>query len=260
MRARYNDRMNDRHLFQFERQVESTIEGLFDQLLGHPLRAPRPQELALAIGRAMESGVRHDANGQLAAPERYTISLYPAYVEQLNQLQLVDLLISQIGRLASFHGYHLEKTPQVAFQASPSLSAREIHVEASFIEGPSHSTVAMEPVPAAAPAIRPNAHLLINDAPFALSSTLTTIGRSRDNNIVLEDAYASRHHAQIRLRAGIYTLFDTQSGSGTLINGVEVKEHRLQSGDVIRIGRTTLVYIDSTLDDIDMTDAFEPEL
>lgn len=251
--------MNEHRLFQFERQVENTIEGLFSQILGRGQRFPRPQEMALAIGRAMEEGVQHSTDGQPLAPEQYMLHLYPAYVDHLNRSQLAALLAEQIRQLAAFHGYTLETPPQVIFQPSAALSPRELHVDAHFQALKQASTVAMEPVTPPPTAPLPNAHLLVGDRPFSLSSPLVTIGRSRDNTLVLDDPHASRHHAQIRLRAGIYMLFDTQSGSGTLVNGVMVKEHRLQSGDVIRIGRTALVYIDDSGGGIDMTDAFEPE-
>ena len=52
---------------------------------------------------------------------------------------------------------------------------------------------------------------------------------------------------KLRLRFGHYVLFDTQSYSGTTVNDVQVKEHILQTGDVICIGRTRLVYIEDSV-------------
>jgi pSer/pThr/pTyr-binding forkhead associated (FHA) protein len=49
---------------------------------------------------------------------------------------------------------------------------------------------------------------------------------------------------QLRLRFGSYTLFDMNSHAGVLVNDVPVREHRLQPGDVIRLGKTQLVYLE----------------
>ncbi|MBZ0288066.1 MAG: FHA domain-containing protein, partial [Anaerolineae bacterium] len=69
------------------------------------------------------------------------------------------------------------------------------------------------------------------------------IGRSHENDVILDDQHVSRFHAQVRLRFGHYVIFDADSASGTFVNDVRVREHRLQTGDVIRIGGTSLVYM-----------------
>ena len=61
---------------------------------------------------------------------------------------------------------------------------------------------------------------------------------------VVDDRAVSRYHLQLRLRFGRYTLFDIQSQGGTLVNEVKIKEHNLQTGDVIQIGNTRLVYME----------------
>jgi pSer/pThr/pTyr-binding forkhead associated (FHA) protein len=81
---------------------------------------------------------------------------------------------------------------------------------------------------------------------YPLREPVITVGRSQDNHIILDDPHISRHHAQIRLRFGQYTLFDADSQSGTYVNDVPVREHRLQSGDVIRLGATSLVYMEDS--------------
>jgi pSer/pThr/pTyr-binding forkhead associated (FHA) protein len=90
-----------------------------------------------------------------------------------------------------------------------------------------------------------NPQLIINgEQTVPLTDQIVNIGRSRDNQIVLNDPYASRHHIQLRLRFGVYTLFDTQSQGGVYVNDVIVREHRLQPGDVIRLGKTQMVYFE----------------
>jgi pSer/pThr/pTyr-binding forkhead associated (FHA) protein len=95
-----------------------------------------------------------------------------------------------------------------------------------------------------------NPQLVINgESTFYLTDDIINIGRSRDNQIVLDDPRISRHHAQLRRRTGIYWVFDTSSQSGTFVNNVAVREHALSAGDVIRLGKSQLVYLEDDIPD-----------
>lgn len=69
-----------------------------------------------------------------------------------------------------------------------------------------------------------------------------TIGREVDNDVVIDDGYASRHHLQIvQSDNGVYKLADFGSSNGTYVNGQRVKgEIVLEPNDVVRIGNTTI--------------------
>jgi pSer/pThr/pTyr-binding forkhead associated (FHA) protein len=71
-----------------------------------------------------------------------------------------------------------------------------------------------------------------------------TIGRAEDNTIALEDdEYASGHHARIELRRDGVWLLDLDSTNGTWVNGQRMDgRHRVQPGDVVKIGNTELRY------------------
>ncbi|MFQ5613519.1 MAG: FHA domain-containing protein [Anaerolineae bacterium] len=70
---------------------------------------------------------------------------------------------------------------------------------------------------------------------------VTTLGRSPENTIVLEDESASPSHAQLRRYNGAWWLEDLGSHSGTLLNGLPVSRPTpLAPGDVIGIGRVRL--------------------
>jgi adenylate cyclase len=71
----------------------------------------------------------------------------------------------------------------------------------------------------------------------------TRIGRAVDqNDIVLEDAQVSRHHALIRRAGASFTLVDPGSANGTFINGHRINEHMLRDRDLILIGKYTLEF------------------
>lgn len=64
-----------------------------------------------------------------------------------------------------------------------------------------------------------------------------SIGRGKENDIVLDDIYVSHHHAVISPVRNLYQIEDLQSRNHTYINGniLNGKEF-LQNGDVIKIG------------------------
>jgi len=71
-----------------------------------------------------------------------------------------------------------------------------------------------------------------------------TVGRSPDNNIVINDVKVSRTHLQIvQNDSGICSVVDLNSVNGTYVNGQKIAgEVRLQPNDAIRIGDTTLLW------------------
>jgi hypothetical protein len=70
---------------------------------------------------------------------------------------------------------------------------------------------------------------------------VTAIGRADDNVLVLEDPFASAHHALILWREGQWYLEDLDSHNGTQLNGKTITTpHPLVPGDRIGIGQTIL--------------------
>lgn len=70
------------------------------------------------------------------------------------------------------------------------------------------------------------------------------IGRSLDNELVIDDDHVSRFHAQIEASAGHFVLRDLNSVLGLLVNGARVGDKALQNGDEIRIGDALMIFHD----------------
>ncbi|MGI8478395.1 MAG: FHA domain-containing protein [Gaiellaceae bacterium] len=69
----------------------------------------------------------------------------------------------------------------------------------------------------------------------------TVIGREDNVGIHLDgDEFASGQHARIEPRADGVWVEDLGSTNGTFVNGARITAHRLQAGDVVRIGQTEL--------------------
>lgn len=70
---------------------------------------------------------------------------------------------------------------------------------------------------------------------------VTSIGRSEQNAVVLEDTYASGAHALLIWRGSQWWVEDLHSRNGTLLNNVPlVGSTVMANGDVISIGATQL--------------------
>jgi ABC-type multidrug transport system ATPase subunit len=73
------------------------------------------------------------------------------------------------------------------------------------------------------------------------------IGRATDNDIVIPDVLASRHHATLIPSPGGTEIRDHKSINGTFVNGQRVDSAMLREGDVVTIGNIDLVFAGGTL-------------
>jgi ABC-type multidrug transport system ATPase subunit len=73
------------------------------------------------------------------------------------------------------------------------------------------------------------------------------IGRARDNDIVIPDVLASRHHATLVRLPGGTEIRDAGSINGTFVNGARVDTAPLRDGEVVTIGNVDLVFAGDTL-------------
>ncbi len=71
---------------------------------------------------------------------------------------------------------------------------------------------------------------------------VTTIGRSGDNDIIIDDPSVSRQHAKVRLEGQTFTIFDLGATNPTQVNGQEIGKHQLIDGDRVEIGDAVLVF------------------
>lgn len=78
---------------------------------------------------------------------------------------------------------------------------------------------------------------------FTLRAGRQTIGRGRDNDIVVDDPSVSTAHAWIVNQHGRYLIMNTLSTNGTFVNDRRIHEASLKHGDHIRLGQAELVFL-----------------
>ena len=78
-----------------------------------------------------------------------------------------------------------------------------------------------------------------------LKSSALTIGRSPNNDLFINNAAISRHHAEVRPAGSDYCIVDLGSTSGTFVNGERLASQvprLLHPGDVIQVGSLSITY------------------
>lgn len=259
--------MKRRPITQLENQLEQFIEGSFARLFSRRIQA---QDIALKLTRAMEDHT-NPASGtdpRDFAPDRYTIYTHPDVQNHLltKHPDMCEILSTHMTELAMQLGYRLKNIPVIEILSDRKLPTNGVLVTAQHQDSTGNSTAAMQSVEITTVSKPENCQLIIDqNRTVELDVDIINVGRHPENQIILDDNHVSRHHLQLRLRQGIYILFDVGSQSGTYVNGIRIKQHPLKSGDIIRIGKTHILYLegDGTSEpehDDQPTDSFEPPL
>ncbi|NIM92453.1 MAG: DUF3662 domain-containing protein [Anaerolineales bacterium] len=230
-------------LKRLEENLERWFEGSIARMLGPNIPA---SSLASHLAESMEAGLRQSEQRIVHAPDHYVIMLNPGSMTELkDQLsQITEDLSTVLHQVAFDQGYFLTKVPEISFEADPSIAEWDIRVKSWHSTRPLEETQGLVlELPKEPPKIPRGAFLIVEgERHFPLDQPITNIGRRKDNHLVIQDPLVSRSHAQIRVRNGRFIIFDLGSKSGTCIQGVLIKQHILQPGDVIMLANTYLVY------------------
>jgi pSer/pThr/pTyr-binding forkhead associated (FHA) protein len=78
---------------------------------------------------------------------------------------------------------------------------------------------------------------------FKLDKASLVIGRTDENEVVLNHRSISRHHAKVVREGEHYTIVDLQSANGVRVNGEDYERIELNPGDVVELGHVKLRFI-----------------
>ncbi|MGV0991700.1 MAG: ATP-binding cassette domain-containing protein [Mycobacterium sp.] len=132
------------------------------------------------------------------------------------------------------HTYQAPTPPPVRAAARPDAAPTQMGPAQARSGGTSNLATSMMKV------LRPGS------APEAPPGALK-IGRAVDNDIVIPDVLAGRHHATLIPTPGGMEIADNRSINGTFVNGTRVDTALLNEGDVVTIGNVDLLFSDGTL-------------
>ncbi len=236
-------------LGRFESFMENMVEGSVARLFRSPVQ---PAEIAKRLERAMEAHQTISVR-RVIVPNVYRAFLNPQDLAAFEPIraEMEHEMATYLADLAQERGFSMLEHPRVALSADPDIPRRGIQVLAETISAASPTdagghTQIIQPTPNPAPQAQTRARLLLSAKTgthvIPLESTMLTIGRGLNNDIILEDTRVSRHHAQLRYRARRFWLADLGSTNGTYINDQQVADQALRDGDVISLGGLELTF------------------
>lgn len=144
-------------------------------------------------------------------------------------------------------GIQEEKTDKAAPPPStPTESLPAAPAVADVMEG--QPTIPISTLTAQTAFSEPPARLVVTSrflsgAEFVLDRISAVIGRTPENDIVINHKSISRHHAKIVREGNRYTILDLESANGVRVGGTDHDRVDLQSGDVIELGEVRLRFL-----------------
>ena len=247
--------------------IESFLERLFEAPIGRLFGAKmQPIALAKRIERAMDTN-RQFTNDGVLVPNQYELHLHPAdyAVFESYRTALEDDLAHEVLGRARRERYGLVARPRVSIVRDEGTRRGDIRVAANIVDergtarpAPSAPPVSSDtrvfsspappqPQPRPQPVAPPRTYLIVHRETgpamrFDLGGQLISIGRGAENDLILDDPQVSRHHCQLKLQQGAYSLTDMGSTNGSYVNGQRISEIALGPGDIIEVGGTRIEF------------------
>jgi len=78
---------------------------------------------------------------------------------------------------------------------------------------------------------------------FALLDRVTSLGRSVENDISLDDITVSRRHAVVERVGDTFTIHDNGSLNGTYVNQQRISSSQLEHGDELQVGKFHFLFL-----------------
>ena len=104
------------------------------------------------------------------------------------------------------------------------------------------------------PKVPKGSFLVYNQMIHPLFKTVTKMGRSEDNDVVIKEDSISREHAVIRYEEGEFIIHDLNSSNGTFINHRKIGSKVLKPGTLFYLAEVAIVFVK---DDKKVTDSLQ---
>ncbi len=232
---------------RFETLMESVVERGFARLLRTRMQ---PIEVAKRLSREMETQ-RTVAINRVLVPNCYVASLSAADFDSFSPIQamLQNEMATYLADYAMEHKYTMPGEARVTLERDERMRPGSLRIAARMDElddEAASGTMPLQPtqlmpapdvrVPVARPVAGARARIDLQGASCYLDRDVATMGRGLDNDVVVEDARVSRHHARLQRGPQGWEIADLASTNGTFVNGRPVKRRLVQHGDTISLG------------------------
>jgi hypothetical protein len=254
------------------RSLENRIAGLVEGTFGRVFRSEvRPVELARKLAKEMDEH-RTVSVSRTYVPNEYTVWLSPEDRERYEGVEheVIAELSGYLLEHARRERLALVSQPKIDFQTDDRLSLGEFGIQARLVrpaDAPDQRAAA-----AAAPAVQDAGHgntmiysasdrhreqlsevranqagravVVVDGKRMLVGPGGAVIGRSRDCDIVIDDANVSRHHAEVRPGPNGWTVADLGSTNGVRVNGRPAGStpQPLSDGDRVELGTLQVTF------------------
>jgi FHA domain-containing protein len=245
------------------RNLESKLAGLVEGAFSRAFKSEvRPVEIARKLAREMDEH-KVQSLSRTYVPNQYAVWLSPDDREQFAGYE--DELRRELSGYLLEHArrerLNLVSRPDVQFRTDERLRLGEFGIQARLVRPDSHdpsrepdqgeegrTMVYSSAERLAEPLGQPDprrgtAKLRIDGRTALLGTSGATLGRSRDCEVVLDDANVSRKHAEVRPSGGSWIVRDLGSTNGVKVNGRRIQgPQSLKRGDAIELGTSRVIF------------------
>jgi len=245
------------------RTLEAKIAGLVEGTFARAFKSEvRPVEIARKLVKEMDDN-KVVSLSRTYAPNEYGVWLSPKDREHFASYEgdLRDELVGYMLEHARSEGLSLLTRPSIEFRTDDRLRLGEFGIQARMVRPAEESDQSLpsqgehghtmvysvserlsDPLQAPHPQ-RGTARLIIDGRTAIIGSSGAVIGRSRECDVVLDDANVSRRHAEIRPSGGSWIVLDLGSTNGLKVNGRRIDgAQSLKSGDALELGSSRLTF------------------
>jgi hypothetical protein len=257
------------------RNLESMIAGVVEGTFSRVFRSEvRPVEIARKLAREMEEH-QYGTLSRTYVPNEYRVYLSARDRERFSTYEdaLGDELAGYLLEHARRERFALLSRPVIEFETDERLGLGEFGIETAVVqaeeEPPPAKPRAAVPEPAPNPEPEPVGRTMVFSAAQRIAEPLeetspvrqqralliyggrrlmvgprgATLGRSRESEIVIDDANVSRQHAELRPRGGACVISDLGSTNGTRVNGRQIHGPEVvRPGDEIEVGSSVVTF------------------
>ncbi len=225
-------------LDRFERGVENVVNAAFSRTSRSGVK---PIELAAALRKEADAKAAAVDRTRTVAPNEYDLYLGPVDHEAVvawGEDALAREFEDALHEHAEYQRYTFVGSVTVRFFLDETLATGRFTVASRSSRSP-----ATEASSASTNSRRPL--IDVDGRRFHLTGESTTVGRGTEADITIEDTGVSRVHARFDVTEFGTILTDLGSTNGTFVEDQRIKEVTLLDGNLVTIGRTTIMYWDA---------------
>ncbi|MER3396089.1 MAG: hypothetical protein C4318_01305 [Acidimicrobiia bacterium] len=206
---------------RLERAVDRTVARLFRSGL-------QPVEILRRLARAQDLN-KSVFSGRVVAPNVFKVFLSEQDFHRLAPIgaRLREELSLALTRQAAREGWALLSPVEI-----------ELSIGSGLLEGTLEVHTEIQERKVSGKGI-----LIAPDGQRIELEEYMLFGRATECDVVLQDTWCSRRHAEIKKSAEGYEIVDLNSTNGTFVNEEKIDRRVLKSGDALRLGRTTFRFV-----------------